>query len=90
MSVFSLLLTYKTFLEANKHTFIYYFCFAIEVVFAIKIEKLWGYLAFLKLPDMLLAIEDDLLSFRMNAHVRIARLAYQQGLCGAITLYAAI
>ena len=35
--------------------------------------------------DMLLAIEDDLLSFRMNAHGRIAWLAYEQGLHGAVS-----
>ena len=34
--------------------------------------------------DMLLGV-DDLLAFRMKAHGRIARLAYDHGLCGAVS-----
>ena len=34
--------------------------------------------------DMLLGIEGDLFEFHMNAHGRIARRAYQQGLYGGV------
>ena len=34
--------------------------------------------------DMLLGV-DDLPAFRMKAHGRIARLAYEHGLCGAVS-----
>ena len=35
--------------------------------------------------DMLLGVDGDLFEFRMNAHGRIARRAYQQGLHGAVS-----
>lgn len=35
--------------------------------------------------DMLLGVEDDLRGFKMNAYGRIAWLAYEQGLYGAIS-----
>lgn len=38
----------------------------------------------LESADMLLGV-DDLLAFRMKAHGRIARMAYDHGLCGAVS-----